>query len=229
MQQITAVFFDIDGTLVNSHGAGREAFTRAIRHVFGVEDDLRFVQFAGATDLDVFRDITAHLGLTPRKKHEQEFFRQLPKELRQTIGRYVVTPCPGVKELLERLSEEETVLVGLLTGNEEECAQIKLKACDFHGHFMLGAFGREHALRAELARRALRRAKKHLPAGQKVGPVYVVGDTPSDIAAARAINAQCIAVATGVYHEDALKNAGATHVLPDLRDTNRVLDILGLQ
>ncbi len=225
MSEVTAVFFDIDGTLIDTHGAGKDAFARAIKEVFGVEDDLRFINFAGATDIDIFKGVAAHLGIAPTRKQEREFFRQLPIRLNNSITHHVVTMCPGVRELLKILSNDENFLVGLLTGNTADCAHIKLSACDLHGHFVLGAFGREHGRRADLARLVLKRAKKYLKT-KKLKRVFVVGDTPADVAAAKAIDAASIAVATGTYNLRALQDAGAHHVLRDLTETEKVLGIL---
>jgi phosphoglycolate phosphatase-like HAD superfamily hydrolase len=225
-EKTTAVLFDIDGTLVNTHGAGREAFASALHEVFKAKDDLGYVHFAGATDLDVFRAVARHHGIRPTSKQEKEFFRQLPKKLERTLRQHLVTLCPGASTLIPQLAADERFLVGLLTGNTEECAKIKLQACDLHGHFVLGAFGREHARRVDLARLALKRIKKHLKGKQELGRCFIVGDTPSDVGAAKAIDATSIAVTTGVYDEKALTAAGADYILRDLSDTEAVLRLL---
>lgn len=228
MTEKTAVFFDIDGTLLDTHGAGRDAFINALKAVLNHDDDLSYIHFAGTTDLDVFNEIKMRSGLKITKKQEKEFFDHLPVELGKSIRTHLATLCPGVRELLEALSADARAVVGLVTGNTEECAHIKLSHFNLHGHFVLGAFGREHARRPELARRAKERAQKYLKKGEKLGRCFLIGDTPSDIAAARAIGAVSIAVATGSYDQRALSHAGADHVLPDLSATDRVIDILGL-
>ncbi len=228
MTEKTAVFFDIDGTLLDTHGAGRDAFSNTLKAVFDHDDDLSYIHFAGATDLDLFNEIRIRSGLKVSRMQEKEFFERLPVELRKSIREHLATLCPGVCELLKELSADERVLVGLVTGNTEECAHIKLSHFNLHGHFMLGAFGREHARRPELARRARERAKKLLKRGEQLGRCFLIGDTPADIAAARAIGAVSIAVATGSYDQQSLMHAGADHVLPDLSSTDRVIDILGL-
>lgn len=225
---ITLVLFDIDGTLLHTHGAGSLAFSRALKAVFGGFDDLSDISFAGATDLDVFRRIMSKHGLTPTPEQENAFFDRLPHELTQTTESREVTSYPGVQELLTALSSMDDVLVGLVTGNTEECAEIKLQRGDLHGHFVLGAFGREHADRADIARLAVRRADERLQPTQRMKARFLIGDTPSDISAAKVIGAVSIAVATGAYEVQALRDAGADHVLDGLSETGAVLAIMGL-
>ncbi|MFH0909244.1 MAG: HAD hydrolase-like protein, partial [bacterium] len=122
---ITLVLFDIDGTLLETHGAGRQAFANALRVVFGSDEELKRISFAGATDLDVFRKIMNDKGHTPTPEEEEAFFRRLPVELTQTTSAQRVELFPGVRELLVALSADRRVLLGLVTGNIEECARIK--------------------------------------------------------------------------------------------------------
>jgi len=136
---------------------------------------------------------------------------------------------PGVRELLEALSGDSRVLLGLVTGNIESCARIKLRQFNLHGHFVLGAFGDEHADRVEIARLALGRLREALDPGARLRACYLVGDTPFDIAAASTIGAVSVAVATGMFDRDTLRQAGADHVLTDLSDTDAVLRLLGLR
>ena len=97
-EQITAILFDIDGTLVDTHGAGRDAFEQALNEVFGGDEDLRFINFAGATDADIFRGAMMHRGLRPTRAQEREFFRQLPLKLEKTITEHLRNVPDGRKE-----------------------------------------------------------------------------------------------------------------------------------
>jgi phosphoglycolate phosphatase-like HAD superfamily hydrolase len=128
---------------------------------------------------------------------------------------------PGVQELLEQLGRTTAVL-GLLTGNVVPGARLKLRAaridCD---QFVVGAYGSDHALRAELPPIAARRAEPwfgRIPGGTEV---VIIGDTPADVACAASIGARTVAVATGGYSEAELADAGADAVLPDLSDLAR--------
>lgn len=226
---LTLVLFDIDGTLLDTHGAGKRSFARAVEHVFGWQDDLGYIRFAGATDLDVLRQIAERHGHALRDADVDAVFARLPVELEAATRGAALTLFPGVRELVHTLAADPRVRVGLVTGNIESCARIKLACFDLHDHFVLGAFGHEHADRCDCARLALRRAAAALAPDQRIAAAFLIGDTPSDIAAARAIGATAFAVATGGYAADALRAAGADLVLDTLADTEAVLAAMGLR
>jgi phosphoglycolate phosphatase len=225
---LTLVLFDIDGTLLDTHGAGRQSFINALAAVFGWQDDIGYIQFAGATDLDVLARIAARRGHRLTAADEQAFLAQLPRELARTLPGARLELYPGVRELLRALSADPRAQVGLVTGNIEPCARLKLQAFDLHDHFTLGAFGHEHADRKEIARLAVRRAQAALAPGRHIAARFLIGDTPSDVAAAHAIDATALAVATGSFPVDALHATGARHVLQNLADTRALLGIMGL-
>ena len=225
----TVVLFDIDGTLLDMHGAGRNAFIRALKKVFDWDDDIRYVNFAGNTDLNVLQQVTEKHGRTLTEKDRRHFFSRMSIELEQTAREANLAIYPGVRELLKVLSTDSRVILGLVTGNVESCARIKLSQFDLHEHFVLGAFGDDHADRAEIARLAMKRVRDRLRPGQDIGGLFLLGDTPFDIAAAKTISAKSIAVATGKFDMAALQAAGADHVLADLSNTKAVLTLLGLR
>ena len=214
---------DIDGTLVDMRGAGRKSFVRALKSVFGWDDDIRYINFAGNTDLNVLQQVMEKHGRTLTDDDRQRFFGRMPVDLAQTASEAELVIYPGVRELLEKLSADPRVVLGLVTGNVEACARIKLWQFDLHEHFVLGAFGDDHADRTEIARLAMKRVRDSLKPGQEIAALFLVGDTPFDIAAAKTIPAKSIAVATGKFGVEALREAGADHVLSDLSDTSAVL------
>ena len=223
----TLVFFDIDGTLVHTAGAGRRAFARALLEVFAVDDDIAYVQFSGATDLDVLAQVARRQGLTLTDAATHDFFAALDAHLEQTLGEVAPVVFPGVPELLQALADDDRFLLGLVTGNIASCARRKLACFGLHGHFFLGAFGHEHADRKEIARLALARARAHLAPSAELGARFLIGDTPADIAAARAIDAVAVAVATGSVPAGELRAAGADHVFADFSDPAAVVRVLG--
>jgi phosphoglycolate phosphatase len=225
---VTAVLFDIDGTLLDVRGAGRKSFVRALEAVFGWKDDIAYVDFAGNTDLNVLLQVMRFHKRPLTAEDGRRFFRQLPRELDQTAAEAELILYPGVRALLERLSADPRVVLALVTGNVEVCARIKLRQFDLHNHFMLGAFGDEHADRGAIARLAFERVRASLPPDRDLTSAYLIGDTPYDVAAARSIGAVAIAVATGKFRAAALQATGADHVLTDLSDTVAVLRLLGL-
>jgi phosphoglycolate phosphatase-like HAD superfamily hydrolase len=143
-------------------------------------------------------------------------------------GEGVKDVMPGIRELLEQLHRRSDVALGLLTGNFEEGARIKLAYFDLWKYFPIGAFGGDSADRNELVPVALRRARDRGVGDIPVSRVLVVGDTPHDVACAHAVGAVAIAVATGGYSVDRLRETGAEYVFKDLSDTDAFLRLLGL-
>ena len=223
---LTAILFDIDGTLLDMRGAGVKSFVRTLKTAFGIEDDLSGISFAGGTDLDIFRQVAERHQLTFTATDFDRFRTQLPIELEATAHQAELILYPGVRTLLEALSAAPDVILGLVTGNVEACAWIKLRQFNLHNHFVLGAFGNEHADRNDIARLAMKRVQARLKPGQTIKARFLIGDTPNDIAAAHAIDAVSIAVATGKFTVEALKEAGAMVVLPDLSDTDCILELV---
>jgi phosphoglycolate phosphatase-like HAD superfamily hydrolase len=224
----TLILFDIDGTLLDTSGAGRRSFMRALDDVFGWGDDARNLTFAGATDLDLLTRLAERRGRTLSRGQVEDFFGRLPGALRTALQADPPHVYPGVRELLETLSARDDVCLGLVTGNIETCAWVKLESCHLHGHFTLGAFGHEHADRCDIARLARQRAEQAAGGPTAFRACHLIGDTPSDIRAAQAIGATALAVATGGYDATRLREAGAHQVWADLSDTSQIVERLGL-
>jgi len=226
---LTVVLFDIDGTLLNIHGAGKRAFSRALEELFGWHDELAYINFAGATDRLVFRRVVREHGQAVRAEDERRFFEALPRHLERLVRDAPHTLHRGVRRLLGVLHEHPRSLVGLVTGNIESCAHIKLDQFGLGAFFDFGGYGSDHENREEIARIALARARERLASGQRIGSVFLVGDALSDVAAAKAVGAQSLAVTTGWHGRDELMAAGADAVLNDLSELDRILSILGLK
>jgi len=205
------VLFDIDGTLVDVRGAGRRAFAEALTLTWGIVDDLHDIRFAGATDLGVLQQL--------RQRHElpEEQVPAFFHHMERTLARALIIEPPhvydGVRSCLSAWTNSDAML-GLLTGNALRTAHVKLETAGLdRSPFDVGGYGDEHHDRNELARLAVSRAVSG--AGHDFD-VVVVGDTPADIAAAKAVGATAVAVTTGHYDEAALREAGADLVLPNL-------------
>jgi phosphoglycolate phosphatase len=226
---MSLVLFDIDGTLLLSGGAGVRAMTRAFEAVFGIPDAFANSDVAGRTDTFLLSGALERHGLPDTPVQHAEFRTAYVPLLREEIARPPEGPAglmPGVEALLAALNQHPSVHVGLLTGNFEPAAYVKLAHYGIGGAFEWGAFGEESPRREELARVAMRRAaERGIPAVARDRPI-VIGDTPHDVTCARAIGARVIAVATGRYSEQDLREAGAQVALTDLADTGRVLDLL---
>ena len=223
------VLFDIDGTLVLTGGAGIRAMNRAGRTVLGAPNLLDGIQVAGRTDWIILQDALRSRG----EALDDDLFARLRDEYIARLHEEIATPgegvkgvMPGVRELLPRLQSRGDVVLGLLTGNFEQGARLKLEHFDLWRYFQCGAFGDDAADRNALVPFAVERAR-----GCGVGEiaheqVLVIGDTPHDVACADAVGAVPVAVATGNYTVQQLRETGAQIVLEDLSDTEGFLQIV---
>jgi phosphoglycolate phosphatase len=223
------VLFDIDGTLVLTGGAGIRAINRACRDIAGHADALADIPVAGRTDRIILQDIVARLGHTLDEALLSELRARYLAHLREEIehrGRGIKGVMPGVRELLDALAVRADVFVGLLTGNFEEGARIKLGHFDLWRYFRCGAYGDDAADRNALVPFALERARALGLPDLAPEHIIVVGDTPHDVACARAVRALPVGVATGGYTVDQLRKSGADIVFEDLTETAAFLRLL---
>lgn len=223
------LLFDIDGTLVLTGGAGKRAMMRAMGAVFGVSDGFSGVSMAGRTDSELLSGALARIGVPDTPEAHERFRHTYLSFLAEEIhhpgsGRKGV--MPGVRALLDALSSRPHAHVALLTGNYREAAREKLTHFALWDFFPWGAFGEESPDRNELARIALKRAEGMGVPSDARERVVVIGDTPQDVSAARAIGGLSVAVATGMHTTDELAHAGADVVLSDLSETEAVLALL---
>ena len=221
------VLFDIDGTMITSRGAGRRAMRTALERVFGSAGGIDQYDLGGRTDTRIVHDVVGAMGWEQARVQERldDFFEAYLAGLASEIGdgRHVVT-LPGVSAVVERLAASDEAVLGLVTGNIEEGARIKLLPTGLWPHFRVGAYGSDHMDRRHLPSLAARRA--HALLGHAFAPpdVVVIGDTPHDIDCARAFGAVAIAVTTGQYTRDALRADRPDHLFDDLSDVERVLE-----
>lgn len=208
--------FDIDGTLVDTGGTGMAALRQATREVFGEEGPA--LDLAGATDLAIVARIHSHFGVEPDPHRFEAYFAIYQKHLDHNLasGAYPGRAIEGAVVLVEHLAARDQATLGLLTGNTAAGAASKVRHFGFASHFAFGAYGCDHADRNRLGPIALQRAALH--AGRSFSPdeTWIIGDTPKDIACARAIGARCLAVATGGFTIDQLANHGADLVVSSL-------------
>jgi phosphoglycolate phosphatase len=217
-----AWLFDVDGTLLSTEGAAREAFARTVEDVFGVPGDLGAVPFAGRIEPRILADILAHLGRTLDEDGEARFWNTVFDHMRRLLTPPRGRLLPGVAGLVERVAAEPRWLAGLLTGNMTQMAAIKLERFGLEGRFAFGAFGEMAADRNGLARLAVERLRAAY--GIAAARCIVVGDTEHDIACARAAGARAVAVATGARPRAVLAAHAPDLLLDDLADPGPLLD-----
>lgn len=217
---MNAILFDIDGTLLKARGVGRPAFARAFREAYGADyPRIEALSFIGATDTAVLRSMVAECGLRPDPAREARFFARLAIHLDAALAATPPEVLPGVPELLAALAARGDAL-GLVTGNIRATALSKVRRAGLARHFTFGGYGDDSPDRAAIARAALAR----LPAGAE--PLALVGDTPRDIEAARAVGLRAVAVASGWLTRDQLAPARPDVLLGTLADLPAALSAL---
>lgn len=225
------VLFDIDGTLVLTGRAGLRAMRRMFDLRYGRHDAVEGIPVAGRTDWAIFADVVKRIG--HHGAVDEPLMRELRDEylghLREEIqhrGEGVKDVMPGVRDLLDTLHARPDVWLGLLTGNFAAAARVKLEHFDLWKYFRGGAFGDDAWDRNRLVPFALERARGAGLADIAADRVFVVGDTPHDIACAQAVGAVPIGVATGGFTVDQLRGCGAEIVFEDLSDTDAFVKLL---
>lgn len=221
------VLFDIDGTLVNTQGAGSRAFRRAMLNVYGETGPIDTYDFHGRTDPQIARELLRAVDFTDDAIDRgltslwDAYLGELEVELGRPDTEALV--LDGVAPLIDALHETGDHLVALLTGNIEGGARIKLGAVDLWDRFDFGAYGSDHERRDQLPAVAVRRARERSGIHFRGRDVVIVGDTPFDVSCGRSLGVWALAVATGKHTVDELAEAGADVVLEDLADTGRAL------
>ena len=231
----TAILFDIDGTLIDAAGAGRACLNVAFAEVFGVEPSLlaaTAVPFAGRTDPAIFRSIADALGVAPRDylarvdAVREAYFAAL--RIRMAIPDPRRRVYPGVLALLESLRASDHAAIGLLTGNLERGARIKLEAFDLNRFFPAGGFSTDDGDRRAIARIAAARVAEHHGAEIPPERTVVIGDTALDVDCARANGFRSIAVATGGASPEEIATWPCDAWFDDLADLPAVWRAIGL-
>ena len=213
------LLFDIDGTLVSTGGAGAVAWRRAFEELHDIPADIGQYTDAGMTDPDVgAMTFEAVIGRKPTPHELAQLVQRRLEHLPEAIAeseRYEV--LPGVPERLRQLSRDGHLL-GLITGNGDGAAFVKLSRGDLMRWFSFGAYATAGVDRPGIVRQAVERGEAFLGEDVPNRQIYVIGDTPLDIEAAHAADCTAIGVATGKYDASALKDAGADHVMETLEE-----------
>jgi phosphoglycolate phosphatase len=226
------ILWDVDGTLVRVGPASLTAFDAAVRAVVGRNPGPHGVQFSGKTDPQIALEILAAMALSDSEAthHLPGVLRALEETLRDTVGamRRGGQMVPGVREVLSRLAADPSVLQTVVSGNIESNARLKLQVfgLDRWFDFETGAYGSDHHDRDELVPIVLDKLERTRGYRPDPADIWVVGDTPRDLACARAGGTRCLLVATGWTPLEELRDAGADAVFPNLSDTDAVVRVL---
>jgi phosphoglycolate phosphatase-like HAD superfamily hydrolase len=212
------LFWDIDGTLLVTGGAGRVAWQEATSGFLGRPVDFSALPTAGLTDVEIAAGILEAHGVSGEWSRVLELVRAYESALRTALPRRSGRVLPGVHEILGYLRGRPDVTSLLLTGNTAAGAATKLAYYGLSDYFAHGAFADGAPDRPSIARKALDIATGLLGAPPAPDRTYVIGDTPRDVACAQAIGVRAIAVASGEYPPDALRTCAPWRVLDQLPD-----------
>lgn len=223
------LLFDIDGTLLRSRGQGLRAMHAAFQEVFALPPHAARIQPHGKTDPMLFEEMALAYGVASSALHDNlarlqaRYVSRLQEQLAIAAD---IELKPGVPQLLQALRAQGGVDLGLVTGNMEPVAWAKLQAVDLARHFDAGAFGSDARERSTLVALAIERMGRMRNTRYAPAQVWVVGDTPADVASGRSHGVRTLAVATGIHDRKVLRATGADVVLDDLGDVEATVDIL---
>lgn len=224
----TLLLFDIDGTLMWGGRAAKESFTRALKVVYGTTGPIADHDFSGKTDLQITRELLTLAGLDDASidRGFSEFVEMYLEGLRERIVNHPPRILPGAADLVEFLAEQDGVALGLVTGNIMPAAFIKLASIGLDHRFEIGGYGSDHEMRNHLPGVAMGRATERWGVDFPPESVWVIGDTPRDVACGKFHGTRTLAVATGYFDEESLRAAEPDAVVENFSDHRRVAEVI---
>jgi len=219
------ILFDIDGTLIDSGGAGTRSLNLAFEKMFSIRNAFNGISMAGKTDTQIMKEGLLKHGIST-DGNLGAIIKSYLKHLQKEINNDRKHVKPGINEILEKLSLIRDAALGLLTGNLESGARIKLEPFKLNRYFPAGAFGSDDEDRNNLLPVAINRFEELFQKKIDIDECVIVGDTPRDVECAHIYGAMCIGVATGPYSFESLVEAGADYVVEDLSDHHTLLQFL---
>ena len=214
---VRLVLFDIDGTLVHTGGAGTKAFAKTFATEFDLHHGWEKMRFAGRTDVSLVREFFRMHGVDEGPELFRRFFTRYVFWLDHIVEQSAGDECVGVRALIaDLLALPQPPLLGLLTGNIQLGAEIKLRRFGLWNHFVMGGFADDHEERDHIAAAALKRGRRILGPQLQPHEVVVIGDTPFDVRCGKFIGAKTLAVATGGSKLEELQTHGANWTVPNL-------------
>jgi len=219
-------FFDVDNTLIQSSSGHVAAMLAAVREIYGLEVSIEVIHHHGMTDPEIIAEILRKYEIADEtiQSKLRDCVECMPLKYAEIVKSENIVMMEGVGELLTRLLHSGFI-PGLVTGNLEKIAWAKLKKIGIDHFFKIGGFGSDHVNRAELIKIAVNRARDKLNLGGQL-QVFHFGDAPQDMKAGREAGVAPIGVATGIFSAEQLTSAGAEIVLPNLKDTDGILQFL---
>ena len=218
--------FDIDNTLIKSSPGHLSALLAAVKDVYGLETRADVINHHGMTDQEIIIKILGKFSVDEEtiRSRLKKCIESMPVKYAEIVKTEDIAILEGVFDLLTRLTQNG-FLLGLVTGNLEEIAWIKLKKIGIDHFFKFGGFGSDHINRADLVKIAIQRAEKKYGIGKNT-QIFHFGDAPQDMIAGRSAGVAPVGVTTGIFSAAELQSAGASIILPNLNDTDGILRFL---
>jgi len=197
---------------------------RGFAELHGIDDALQGVQLHGRSDPAIIRDaFERRLARSPSAAEIDEIIDRLLINLRiELLNLPGYRVLPGVREILEKLSQQDDTLLGLETGNTQPGAEMKLSHGGIWHYFCFGGYGTDSDIRSEIVQAGIKRAEQLLGGDDHIDEIWVVGDTPLDIEAGKAVGGKTLATATGMHSLDLLKACDPDLAVSDLSDVRIV-------
>ena len=224
------VLFDIDSTLIKTPKAKDDiAFPQAFKKVYGVEATIDIINSHGMTDQQIIIDVLKKKGLDEQtiKSKLDECMKVMVETFKKAIDSEKIIVLAGVEELLEKL-DNHNILMGLVTGNLEPIVRGELEKVGLDHYFKVGGFGSDDINRTNLVKLAIKRAEENFNFKFNDN-VFLFGDAPQDMKAGKEAGIKTVGITTGIYSKERLEDAGADFILKDLKDANKVLEIISWQ
>ncbi|MBX9950119.1 MAG: HAD hydrolase-like protein [Candidatus Obscuribacterales bacterium] len=220
------VLFDIDETMITSDGAGRRAISKVLKDRYDIDPATIKLSMSGKTDPQILTEIMTEAGIEKKEIESsipsmiEEYLIHLETEIRETKN-YIVHD--GVEEILAALATMDNAFLGLLTGNVERGARMKLERFKLNHHFPLGAYGSDSASRLDLPHVAKQRADEHFKTTFEPREIVVIGDSIFDVLCAKHYGAVSLAVNSGRTTREDLEAQNPDHLFPTLADTRSII------
>ncbi|MCC9604819.1 haloacid dehalogenase-like hydrolase [Blastopirellula sp. JC732] len=218
--------FDIDGTLVLTDGAGKDAMIDSFQSTAGIDVQTTAVRVSGKTDRGIAKELFDAHNKELTEEAWQLFLTSYMTGLARNLPLRQGRVLPGIEALLNQLAEREDVALGLLTGNVAQGAYLKLTHYDLMHHFAFGGYGDLHPDRNDVAQAAKDACEAHLGHPVAGDQIWVIGDTANDVRCARHIGAKAVAVATGVFDREVLAKSDPDLLFDDLEDFGPLLEAI---
>lgn len=219
---MTLLLFDIDGTLMQTHGVGRRSVCASLAEITGRDISTDGISFSGKTDPQILREVLVANGLGEAEARDvlDDAIAAYTSAMHEQADAMTVTILPGVERLLDRLAQRDDTQLAVLTGNVEPMADLKLRRAGLQSYFPFGAFGSDSSDRYQLPPFAVERAKKHTGRAYEGDAVVLIGDTEHDLQCGRSIGARAIGVCTGHFDRAHLSQFESHALFDDLGDAD---------